>query len=123
MPNVTVGSFSLGAGPLISGDCLGWLLIIRLLSHRPQSEATPRADPAKPAMERRKVYSGHICQLHFLHANFWIPEIIPRMSFKIGEAKKPPMKNKMQGFITLTHFKILMLSVSWRWFCKKMTVC
>lgn len=55
MPNVTVGSFSLGAGPLISGDCLGWLLIIRLLSHRPQSEATPRADPAKPAMNESHI--------------------------------------------------------------------
>ena len=48
--------------------------------------------------------------------------MIPRMSFKIGEAK-PPMKSKMQGFITMTHFNILILSVSWRWFCKKMTVC
>ena len=65
MPNVTVGSFSLGAGPLISGDCPGWLLIILLLSHRPQSEATPRADPAKPAMKRRKAVN-----ILVIHVNY-----------------------------------------------------
>ena len=60
MTNLTVGSFSLGAGPLIAGDCLGcWLLIICLLSHRPQSLAAPRADPARPAI--RELSGNAIC--------------------------------------------------------------
>ena len=52
MTNITVGSFSLGEGPLTAGDCLG-MLLITLLSHRPQSLATPRADPTRPAIRER----------------------------------------------------------------------
>ena len=52
MTNITVGSFSLGEGLLTAGDCLG-MLLITLLSHRPQSLATPRADPTRPAIRDR----------------------------------------------------------------------
>ena len=93
MTNLTVGSFSLGEGPLTAGECLDWVLIT-LLSHRPQSLAAPRADPTRPAMKDRLMRNTAyllcsllgLSQFSTLHL---IPEMIPRMSLRIGEAKLP----------------------------------
>ena len=118
MPNVTVGSFSLGAGPLISGDCLGWLLIICLLSHRPQSEASPRADPAKPAMNENLINKNRLYHSIFLVAGGylrWFLECLLRLVW-LSLQRKAECKDLSQWHTLIASF---CLCFGWRWFTKR----